>query len=257
MKYTNKSNIKNLLQFLREYEEHHEEFNDDLEDDNFDESGIKKFEDLTKEEQERAIEENSDILVDDKWYSWIVEDFQKELEEFGISDVEVNFSGFYSQGDGASFTSSNIDTDIFLTKALKIESNEFIILSDESIINNDPLVDLMNDLRELGFKYEKVDSSNVYINFTRRYFRHVHENSVEVDLESDGHPDDWGNETENDFKFYLEELEEKIDTWRVEKCKKLYDSLEKEYESLRSEDNIRNELIDGEYDINPETGEIT
>lgn len=246
--------MKNLYTHLEFLNENYDD--EDYDEDSQDEIIGKKFEELTEEEQKRAIEENSDLLVYDEWYDWVIYDFQEELETLGISDTEVNFSGFYSQGDGASFTSKSIDTNTFLTKALEIGANEYIILSDENIKNEDPLIDLINDLMDLGFKYEKIDSENIYIEFTRSSYNQYHENTVTVSIESDGHPDDWNQYTEDKFADYLIELEGRIDIWRKEKCRELYSTLEKEYDSLRTEDNIKEELIDSECDINPETGEI-
>jgi uncharacterized protein YfbU (UPF0304 family) len=45
------------------------------------------------------------INVDhDDWYESVYESFKERMERQGITADELSFSGFYSQGDGASFT---------------------------------------------------------------------------------------------------------------------------------------------------------
>lgn len=59
------------------------------------------------DEQLKLIEKHRDINVCFSWYDDTIEDFVAMLaKEYGIevSTKDVAFSGFYSQGDGASFT---------------------------------------------------------------------------------------------------------------------------------------------------------
>lgn len=62
------------------------------------------FHELDKEIQNKVIEKNRDINVDDNyWHECVIEDFHQLLGFIGYYDIESSFSGFYSQGDGASF----------------------------------------------------------------------------------------------------------------------------------------------------------
>jgi hypothetical protein len=64
-----------------------------------------KFEELSAEAQARAIEAHWDINVTDNfWSEGVIEDRTAVLKELGFYDIEVQYSGFSSQGDGASFT---------------------------------------------------------------------------------------------------------------------------------------------------------
>ncbi|WNA15684.1 hypothetical protein XaC1_41 [Xanthomonas phage XaC1] len=49
------------------------------------------------------------------WYSEIKSDFHEELEAAGFNNVDSQFSGFCVQGDGASFTSEDINVKEVLT----------------------------------------------------------------------------------------------------------------------------------------------
>ena len=62
------------------------------------------FAELSEVVQNAVINENRYMLVDDGfWYQYQKEDFHKTLELLGFSNINSNFTGFYSQGDGASF----------------------------------------------------------------------------------------------------------------------------------------------------------
>ena len=45
-----------------------------------------------------------DINVDHDWYVWTLEDFASQMRDnYGVEVRNIHFSGFWSQGDGASF----------------------------------------------------------------------------------------------------------------------------------------------------------
>jgi hypothetical protein len=87
---------------------------------------------LPKESKKTAIEEikNRDSFQDrDIDLDWVIENETEDLEALGLENVEISFTGFWSQGDGASFTARVNDipnfiktvgiTDDILPKALK------------------------------------------------------------------------------------------------------------------------------------------
>jgi hypothetical protein len=45
------------------------------------------------------------MLITNGWEDGVTEGFKEDMEEIGISDIDISYSGFWSQGDGASFTS--------------------------------------------------------------------------------------------------------------------------------------------------------
>ena len=62
------------------------------------------FEELTPEVQKKVIEDNRYMNVEFfDWYHLIIENWTGKLEEAGYLEPEILFSGFCSQGDGASF----------------------------------------------------------------------------------------------------------------------------------------------------------
>lgn len=72
------------------------------------------FSELNAEQKKRVIENYQYINIDCNWYSFTLDDWKEKLERQGFLSPEIYFSGFYSQGDGASFT-ADIDLEKFLS----------------------------------------------------------------------------------------------------------------------------------------------
>ena len=64
-----------------------------------------KLSDLTTEQLTAIFENNPSMFRDvyEEWYELALENFKGQLETIGFSEVQINFSGFWSQGDGACF----------------------------------------------------------------------------------------------------------------------------------------------------------
>ena len=65
-----------------------------------------KFSELSEKAKQVAIDQyrNDEFYPFDDWYDFIKSDFHEILELIGFYNIDSCFSGFYSQGDGASFT---------------------------------------------------------------------------------------------------------------------------------------------------------
>jgi len=214
---------------------------------NFEEDEYPKlFDDLSEEEQELAIEKNSHINVEDEWFEDTINLFEEDLEELGLSDIEVAFSGFYSQGDGASFTSKSVDSSVFLDKAIGLESSRILDMGGKD--SDDELKILVQDLDKLGFEFDRLSPDDFTIMFNRISSRYSHSNTVETIVElEDEYPDSWGTDEEKAADSLLEEIEQKAESWRKEQCDTLYRNLETEYDSLTSEEFIKETLISNNY----------
>ena len=68
---------------------------------------LKPFSKLPEDLQQKVIDKNRNINVDDyDWFDTTKSDFHTDLETLGFYNIDSQFSGFWSQGDGASFTGS-------------------------------------------------------------------------------------------------------------------------------------------------------
>lgn len=155
-----------------------------------------KYNELSDEIKEKVIKKHWTINIDNyEWWDYIINNFQKELQDdYGFSNVKICFSGFASQGDGASFTGEITNFKQFCEKA---------------------------ELTPL-------------VKFKRNSTRYSHENTVSIDFEN---------------------LECQIEDWRIDKCREIYEVLEKEYFHLTADEQIIETVNANNYDFNEE-GEI-
>lgn len=186
------------------------------------------FNELSEEAQQVAIENNRNILVHDNWYEFTVDQFKEGKKENGFFVDNIQFSGFYSQGDGAMFEGS------FL---LNYESELNLILEyvkDKKISN---LIKSGKISFEIGFNH---------------YGHYSHEKSYKYDYEIIGA--DYGS---NIYE-YLYKLVDSVRQDYESNCKDLYKTLRKEYEYLCSDEQIKEYLIENDYcfDINGKFIEI-
>ena len=176
---------------------------------------------LSPEAKKAALEEiknrdsfqNRDIDLD-----WVIENETEDLEALGLENVEISFSGFWSQGDGASFTARVNDipafiktigvTDEILPKVLAA----FEEVYEMRIVRTDSRRSHENTVR---FEIEEIDDTELII------MSGFGIGDITVDLD----------ET-------LEEIElvKKASEWVKSKCKEIYRKLEKAYDEEFSDE---------------------
>ena len=74
-----------------------------------------EFDELAPDIQKKVLEKYRDINTDHDWAEFLVEEFKIKLEAEGYRDPKITWSGFCSQGDGASFTCKSVDLEKWLT----------------------------------------------------------------------------------------------------------------------------------------------
>lgn len=149
--------------------------------------------------------------VDVDWYHPVYDDFFADLERYGI-EADIEFTGFYSQGDGASFITTTCDTDLLIRT-----------LFEEG-----------HDIPENAL----LDSKNLSVSIDRMNSRYSHEETMYVDIhDEDMTLSDLENETLNDI----------IEEWAKEKARDLYRKLESYYEDLTSDKEVIEYLADCEF----------
>jgi hypothetical protein len=174
---------------------------------------VYEFAELDIKVQEKVLEKfrHVNIEYDQDWYQPIVEDFDVDMANWGLS-VDVRFSGFGSQGDGASFTTDTCDTDLLIRK-----------------------------LHESGHKIPEnalLDSKDFSVSIYRNGFSYAHEYTTYVDIH--------GEDTTLSH-FERKELEAVITEWSRIKSRELYINLEKEFDSLTSDEAIIKYFTETEF----------
>jgi hypothetical protein len=174
---------------------------------------VYKFEELSEEAQSVAIDNFRNINTsDDFWFDAILEGFKDRLEEEGFFNSNIQFSGFWSQGDGLCFDA-------------KVNVSKFAITTNEIRVSK--LIDF-GFIDE--FTIEKTSFANHYSHEKTRYIDYSICN---------------GNNLNNE----LEKLCNKIELKRLNLCREFYSILEKDYCFLESDECVKETIIANEYEF--------
>ena len=213
-----------------------------------------QFSELPEKLKSEAIENHRDDHVDPDWYSPIVEGFKEDMDAIGVETDDVSFTGFYSQGDGASFTGKVSDTDKFFELATVTIGGVTYPIGDAPSLPVH-ISEVKGLKEEIGEINDPFDAGFYYINFNRTTHQYVHENTCETDVDIA-----WAEDmlSEDSWFFYIsrfgeadgvglnfntqvffEALSGVIENWRVTACKKLYRGLEKYWDELNSDESIQ------------------
>jgi hypothetical protein len=206
------------------------------------------FQDLSQEDKEELIEKWRYILIEDPgeedWYEPIFELFEDQMREFGIENVEIKFSGFHSQGDGASFTGEVTDNSLFFQKNWeKIGKKQQNWLDlDEIKARIDPDFDFLVQVGVVGKERFKIPIDDLVIEIQRTSpERHFHEFTISSHVEwyEEVWPEEESSEENiNRVNKGIENLEQQITDWAREKSRLLYRELERYYEKLTSYESV-------------------
>jgi hypothetical protein len=167
------------------------------------------------QEQMKLIEKYRDINTEDEfWHELLIDDFVEQMEELGLKEVKLSYSGFWSQGDGASFTGRVQDTKKFLIGTMGL---------------NPLIAEALEDW--------------ITIDFDRTTHHYVHEKTCRTNVYWDGEEeivllDRLDIEIKFNAEEFVEDLESKIEDWRYSTCKEIYRSLGKEWDRLSSDEEV-------------------
>ena len=182
--------------------------------------------------KDQFIEYYRDINVDHDWWDFTYDGFKQRMDDVGFTVDEIRFSGFCSQGDGASFNGYVSDYEKFFVAA-DLPQAKLLALYTETLTNT------------------------ISVEFSHSY-RYVHENTMI--LGGDRMPDMPGDTyfDDEDFEDAFEhlgsvrvaalgaalrplsttKLEEYILDYLRAQARDLYRDLEKEYDHLTSDEAV-------------------
>ena len=165
------------------------------------------FDQLSDEAKAKVIEDYREHSIDWDWQQDTLDYFVGEKYPH-IKDMNVSFSGFWSQGDGASFTGW-----------LPYEWVKENILSEaQKILIRDIDCDFVRS-RASRYVHQHSVSSDLEIT----YALHIEENEILCEEIGTG---------------LYNEIEGAIEEYRLEVCNDIYSQLQKEYEYRQSEENV-------------------
>lgn len=183
---------------------------------------VMDFSELNAAQQTAAIElvRDRERTSGDDFFAEGVIEYYKEtvLPEYGIDDADLQFSGFWSQGDGASISTNNVDAEKFLRKVKALTKYRSI----RHLLNEDDLA----------------------MSVKRSHSLYAHENTVSGYIES-GYTDLTAKQ-----EALANELEELLTDTIRELSRQLYRDLENAYDDQFSTENITALIEGNEYQFN-------
>jgi hypothetical protein len=193
---------------------------------------VYNFNELSDEAKEKAINSFRNDPIDFEFEADSVMDNWKErLQEIGFEDAEIQYSGFYHQGDGASFVS---DIDIHKVFNAMVQCDK--INREKVLLYNKVLY--MDELKivELLYMVYRIDS------------RYCHENTVAVDSDSEFYL----NECPDAYDYFdkiFEQLRDDIQDYVHELCQEIFFDLRRSYEYIQSDEYISETICINEYEF--------
>ena len=186
-----------------------------------------EFKELTETVQEGII---SNYLKDlPSWWSDDVEErIRNEAEVLGIEDFDFSWSGFWSQGDGLSFTGSLSFKNWFYILTERLDPESFVKLCGK----------LPHELIQRQ-EQERIEWGECHIERTNNMY--CHEKTVSVSEpksnlgwnERRGYPSDY-----EIMQKFSKNAQKELELWKNELCNKWYSDLQESYESHIERDNI-------------------
>lgn len=179
---------------------------------------------------EKVLDRHRDINTLDDWWDFVYDDCIEKLKSLGYYNIDIRFSGFYSQGDGASFT-GNVD----VLEWIRVNDKEGKYKRISKLINNG-VIDIQTNkiVRDSFSRYVHENTTSVYIDINYQYGACQNYNNIEA---------------------ILKDLEDDIDKHHVDLNKEIYRSLEDTHDYLQSDQSVCDTLEANDYEFD-EQGNI-
>ena len=182
---------------------------------------VYEFEELSPKAKRKVIDHFQNINVNHEWHEPEIDYWQEKLKEYGFNNPKIYFSGFYSQGDGACFDFNGLDIEKIWTFYMA-----------HNVVKHSAW--LKSYLCECAFKTHTSCSRYCYAG-TRMIVCDYYSNKVYPHL----------NKAIREFEIWL-------DVFRIDLCQEIYSSLQKEYESLTTEEAIIDTIKCNDYEFTAE-----
>lgn len=174
---------------------------------------------------EKALDNNRDINIDYNWWELDYEDWIEKLEELGYGNIDINFSGFHSQGDGASFTG-----EVNILNWIKVNDKKGKYKRIAKLISND-IIDIQDNriVRDRWHNYVHENTTTFHFSTNYQYGSCKEYTNIDMIL----------NDLESDIYLHHKSLNIAI-----------YSSLNESYEYLQSDQSVADTLEANDYEFN-------
>jgi hypothetical protein len=190
------------------------------------------FDELNDEAKEKAINSFRDDPIDFEFEAdYVMDNWKERLQEIGFENAEIHYSGFYHQGDGASFV-SDIDPEKVINA---------MIMCDRLSISTATLYNKMLYMNELHI-------IELYCHVRRIDNRYSHELTVGIDSDSEFYL----NECPEAYDYFdnkFDQLRGDIEEYMRELCQEIFFDLRRSYEYIQSDEYISETICINEYEF--------
>lgn len=178
-----------------------------------------KFNELNAQQQAKALDKHRDINVDfDGWCEHVTAEHHDKLKAVGFEDIESAYSGFCSQGDGASFTADNVDIEKFLRATSRWSHYRLL--------------------------HELIKGKDISCKVVRGSSRYFHSNTTSAEMDGD-----WQNDLSQKQQSLYDKLQVEIDAYITAAGDAYYSDLDKCYYDLISDANVKESIIANDMDF--------
>lgn len=201
---------------------------------------IHTFDELDDDAKQAAIESNRESQVTDEWYEHTIENWQSLLSAIGIKEAEIRFSGFCSQGDGATIANAIVDPDELLGFLSNCPPPADTWADESDIAKQSYLAHKLGwvagkDSRLDWLRYFSVlDEYSFSFRCTNYHYSHENSHYIEVD----------GYSKSDDISSAVDAFADKLNDMRRQLCRIIYSDLRAEYEYLTSDEFLTGWLSD-------------
>lgn len=183
---------------------------------------VYKLSELSPKAKDRAIEHWRELQSHDEIHESIYEDAKTCLAYFGFTEIEISYSGFGSQGDGASFTAH--------WSAAAVQPGKI----QEHAPTDTRLARLDVKFTTLAARCKQMSAT-----ITRTTGQYVHENSVHISADfGDEAGDDNGTPEEKLLAHANAVMEVELGGYARQCMRWIYEQLETEWNHQNSDDYI-------------------
>lgn len=219
---------------------------------------------------EKILEKHRNMLTEDDWHNGVIDNFKEALEAHGFYDVDVLYTGFWSQGDGASWTS---ESNVTLEQCVKnAQATGYLALLSQHLCTADHCRDkesvclVCHNSRHEVLKFpmpprhvRRLKDADWSFQVVRRQSmpHYVHENTVAVDVSS--HTFGYVDPKDSDYpriETALEDYEKDLREWLTASCKGLYAALERAHEYLSSDEVLAEYFDENDYEFYDDGGMV-
>lgn len=118
------------------------------------------FDELSDKAKEHAIEQYARHGMDWEWWDTVYDDAKEDGKEHGFDINDIRFSGFWSQGDGASWTGL-VNISKFMEKHINADHPLFARAQVYAILIQDGWIDNVLEIRRSSYHYSHSHTMSV------------------------------------------------------------------------------------------------